>query len=98
MPVGTTSIASTTAPIGFAFDITLAVSRMIRSGVFDRCTRLKFIAAHTPGAAMLRVRMGGPSCRQLICIKCRGRVPTILLAAPRERFSLCEQSVLPTLC
>ena len=58
MPVGTTSIASTTAPIGFAFDITLAVSRMIRSGVSDRCTRLKIIAAHTPGAAMLRVRMG----------------------------------------
>ncbi len=101
MPSGTTSIASVTAPIGFAFDITLAVSRMILGGFFDRCTRLKFIAAHAGGAlggAMLRVRMVEPSCRQLICIKCRGRVPTILLAAPRERFSLCEQSVLPTLC
>ena len=47
---------------------------------------------------MLRVQMVEPSCRQLICIKFRGRVPTILLAALRERFSLCEQSVLPTLC
>ena len=50
------------------------------------------------GAAMLRVRMGEPSCRQLICIKGEGRVPTMLVAAPRERFSLCKQSVLPTLC
>jgi len=47
---------------------------------------------------MLRVRMAKPSCRQLICIKRRGRVPIMLLAAPRERFSLCKQSVLPTLC
>ena len=101
MPGGTTSIASVTAPIGFTFHITLAVSRMFLSGFFDRCTRLKIIAAHAgvaPGAAMLRVRMVEASCRQLICIKCRGRVPTMLLAAPRERFSLCEQSVLPTSC
>jgi aminocarboxymuconate-semialdehyde decarboxylase len=38
------------APIGFTFDTTLAVSRMILSGFFDRYTRLKIIAAHGGGA------------------------------------------------
>ena len=38
------------APIGFAFDTTLAVSRMILSGFFERCARLKIIAAHAGGA------------------------------------------------
>ena len=38
------------APIGFAFDTTLAVSRMILSGFFDRHTKLKIIAAHAGGA------------------------------------------------
>jgi len=41
---------SLTAPIGFTFDTTLAVSRMILSGFFDRHTRLKIIAAHGGGA------------------------------------------------
>lgn len=37
-------------PIGFTFDTTLAVSRMILSGFFDRYSRLKIIAAHAGGA------------------------------------------------
>ena len=37
-------------PIGFTFDTTLAVSRMILSGFFDRCAKLKIIAAHAGGA------------------------------------------------
>ena len=41
---------SLTAPIGFTFDTSLAVSRMILSGFFDRYTRLKIIAAHGGGA------------------------------------------------
>jgi len=38
------------APIGFTFDTTLAVSRMIFDGFFDRYTKLKIIAAHGGGA------------------------------------------------
>jgi aminocarboxymuconate-semialdehyde decarboxylase len=37
-------------PIGFVFDTTLAVSRMILSGFLDRYTKLKIIAAHGGGA------------------------------------------------
>lgn len=36
--------------IGFAFDTTLAVGRMILDGFFDRYARLKLIAAHAGGA------------------------------------------------
>ena len=39
-----------TAPIGFTFDTTLAVSRMIYDGFFDRHEKLKIIAAHGGGA------------------------------------------------
>jgi aminocarboxymuconate-semialdehyde decarboxylase len=38
------------APIGFTFDTSLAVSRMILSGFLDRYSRLKIIAAHAGGA------------------------------------------------
>jgi len=38
------------ASIGFTFDTTLAVSRLILSGFFDRHPRLKIIAAHGGGA------------------------------------------------
>lgn len=37
-------------PIGFAFDTTLAVARMIFDGFFDRHPKLKLIAAHGGGA------------------------------------------------
>lgn len=37
-------------PVGFVFDTTLAVSRMIFDGFFERHTRLKLIAAHGGGA------------------------------------------------
>jgi aminocarboxymuconate-semialdehyde decarboxylase len=36
-------------PVGFTFDTTLAVSRMIFDGFFDRFTRLKLIASHGGG-------------------------------------------------
>jgi aminocarboxymuconate-semialdehyde decarboxylase len=39
-----------TAPLGFTFDTSLAVSRMIFDGFFDRYTKLKIIAAHAGGA------------------------------------------------
>jgi aminocarboxymuconate-semialdehyde decarboxylase len=39
-----------TASIGFTFDTTLAVSRMLYDGFFDRYTRLKIIASHGAGA------------------------------------------------
>ncbi len=38
------------APIGFTFDTSLAVSRMILAGFFDRHAKLKIIAAHGGGA------------------------------------------------
>ena len=37
-------------PVGFTFDTTLAVSRMIFDGFFDRYPRLKLIASHGGGA------------------------------------------------
>ncbi len=39
-----------TASIGFTFDTTLAVSRMLFDGFFDRYTKLKIIASHGGGA------------------------------------------------
>jgi aminocarboxymuconate-semialdehyde decarboxylase len=39
-----------TASIGFTFDTTLAVSRMLYDGFFDRYTKLKIIASHGAGA------------------------------------------------
>jgi aminocarboxymuconate-semialdehyde decarboxylase len=39
-----------TASIGFTFDTTLAISRMLFDGFFDRYTRLKIIASHGGGA------------------------------------------------
>jgi len=39
-----------TASIGFTFDTTLAVSRMLYDGFFDRYTKLKIIASHGGGA------------------------------------------------
>jgi aminocarboxymuconate-semialdehyde decarboxylase len=39
-----------TASIGFTFDTTLAVGRMLYDGFFDRFTRLKIIASHGAGA------------------------------------------------
>jgi len=39
-----------TASIGFTFDTTLAVGRMLYDGFFDRYTQLKIIASHGAGA------------------------------------------------
>jgi len=40
-----------TASIGFTFDTTLAIARMLFDGFFDRYPRLKIIASHGGGAA-----------------------------------------------
>ena len=39
-----------TASIGFTFDTTLAVARMLYDGFFDRYAQLKIIASHCAGA------------------------------------------------
>jgi len=39
-----------TASVGFTFDTTLAVARMLYDGFFDRYTKLKIIASHGGGA------------------------------------------------
>jgi aminocarboxymuconate-semialdehyde decarboxylase len=39
-----------TASVGFTFDTTLAVARMLYDGFFDRYTQLKIIASHGAGA------------------------------------------------
>jgi aminocarboxymuconate-semialdehyde decarboxylase len=39
-----------TAPIGFTFDTSLAISRCILDGFFDRFPKLKLIASHGAGA------------------------------------------------
>jgi aminocarboxymuconate-semialdehyde decarboxylase len=39
-----------TASVGFTFDTTLAVSRLLYDGFFDRYTQLKIIASHGAGA------------------------------------------------
>jgi aminocarboxymuconate-semialdehyde decarboxylase len=45
-----------TASIGFTFDTSLAVARMIYDGFFDRYANLKIIAAHGGGALPYLVR------------------------------------------
>ena len=49
-----------TASIGFTFDTTLAVSRMLYDGFFDRYIRLKIIASHGGGALPYPDRPPGP--------------------------------------
>jgi aminocarboxymuconate-semialdehyde decarboxylase len=53
-PPGTTELGmhefQLIAPIGFTFDTTLAVSRMIYDGFFDRHEKVKIIASHGGGA------------------------------------------------
>src|SRR5207245_1594343 len=61
-----------TASIGFTFDTSLAVARMIYDGFFDRYSRLKIIAAHGGGALPYLIsRMDQcfdniPACREKI--------------------------------
>jgi aminocarboxymuconate-semialdehyde decarboxylase len=64
-----------TASIGFTFDTSLAVARMIYDGFFDRYPTLKIIAAHGGGALpYLIARMDQcfdniPACREKISVK-----------------------------
>ena len=57
-------------PVGFTFDTTLAVSRMIFDGFFDRYPRLKLIASHGGGtlpyiaARLDRCHEKLPACRE----------------------------------
>jgi aminocarboxymuconate-semialdehyde decarboxylase len=61
-----------TASLGFTFDTSLAVARMIYDGFFDRYRKLKIIAAHGGGALpYLIARMDQcfdniPACREKI--------------------------------
>jgi aminocarboxymuconate-semialdehyde decarboxylase len=64
-----------TASIGFTFDTSLAVSRMIYDGFFDRYPQLKIIAAHGGGALPYLIsRMDQcfdniPACREKISVR-----------------------------
>src|SRR5260370_28243395 len=64
-----------TASIGFTFDTSLAVSRMIYDGFCDRYPRLKIIAAHGGGALPYLIsRMEQPfdnipACREEISVR-----------------------------
>jgi aminocarboxymuconate-semialdehyde decarboxylase len=76
-----------TASIGFTFDTSLAVSRMIYDGFFDRYPKLKIIAAHGGGALpYLIARMDQcfdniPACREKISTRPSTYVPRILADA-----------------
>jgi aminocarboxymuconate-semialdehyde decarboxylase len=64
-----------TASIGFTFDTSLAVSRMIYDGFFDRYPRLKIVASHGGGALPYLIsRMDQcfdniPACREKINVR-----------------------------
>jgi aminocarboxymuconate-semialdehyde decarboxylase len=64
-----------TASLGFTFDTSLAVARMIYDGFFERYQRLKIIAAHGGGALpYLIARMDQcfdniPACREKISVR-----------------------------
>ena len=64
-----------TASIGFTFDTSLAISRMIYDGFFDRYQKLKIIAAHGGGALPYLIsRMDQcfdniPACREKISVR-----------------------------
>jgi aminocarboxymuconate-semialdehyde decarboxylase len=72
-----------TASLGFTFDTSLAVARMIYDGFFDRYRKLKVIAAHGGGALpYLIARMDQcydniPACREKIAVRPSEYVPRI---------------------
>ena len=76
-----------TASIGFTFDTSLAIARMIYDGFFDRYRRLRIIAAHGGGALPYLVsRMDQcfdniPACREKISARPSEYVPKILADA-----------------
>lgn len=76
-----------TASIGFTFDTSLAVARMIYDGFFDRCQKLRIIAAHGGGALPYLIsRMDQcfdniPACREKISVRPSEYLPGILADA-----------------
>jgi aminocarboxymuconate-semialdehyde decarboxylase len=72
-----------TASLGFTFDTSLAVARMIYDGFFDRYRRLRIIAAHGGGALpYLIARMDQcfdniPACREKISIRPSEYLPRV---------------------
>ena len=76
-----------TASIGFTFDTSLAISRMIYDGFFDRYRKLRIIAAHGGGALPYLVsRMDQcfdniPACREKISMRPSQYVDRILADA-----------------
>jgi aminocarboxymuconate-semialdehyde decarboxylase len=72
-----------TASIGFTFDTSLAIARMIYDGFFDRHTRLRIIAAHGGGALPYLIsRMDQcfdniPACRERIATRPSDYLPMI---------------------
>jgi len=76
-----------TASIGFTFDTSLAIARMIYDGFFDRYEKLRIIAAHGGGALPYLVsRMDQcfdniPACREKISARPSEYVPKILADA-----------------
>ena len=86
-----------TASIGFTFDTSLAIARMIYDGFFDRYRKLKIIAAHGGGALPYLVsRMDQcfdniPACREKISVR-----PSEYVASdPRRRGRLRAGSARP---
>jgi aminocarboxymuconate-semialdehyde decarboxylase len=72
-----------TASIGFTFDTSLALARMIYDGFFDRYPKLKIIAAHGGGALPYLIsRMDQcfdniPACREKIAVRPSEYLPKI---------------------
>jgi aminocarboxymuconate-semialdehyde decarboxylase len=87
-----------TASLGFTFDTSLAVARMIYDGFFDRYRNLKIIAAHGGGALPYLIKRMDqcfdniPACREKISVRPSEYMPRIyadaVLFAP-EALALC---------
>jgi aminocarboxymuconate-semialdehyde decarboxylase len=87
-----------TASLGFTFDTSLAIARMIYDGFFDRHRRLRIIAAHGGGALpYLIARMDQcfdhiPACREKISVRPSEYLPQICVDAvlfSPEALELC---------
>jgi aminocarboxymuconate-semialdehyde decarboxylase len=89
-----------TASLGFTFDTSLAVARMIYDGFFDRYRKLKIIAAHGGGALpYLIARMDQcfdniPACREKIGVRPSEYMPRVyadaVVFAP-DALAMCVQ-------
>jgi aminocarboxymuconate-semialdehyde decarboxylase len=87
-----------TASIGFTFDTSLAVARIIYDGFFDRHPRLKIIASHGGGALPYLIKRMDqcfdniPACREKISVRPSEYMPRIyadaVLFSP-EALDLC---------